>query len=106
MSEKVELYSIRVPKSAGCVNSDRNSRLIRAAEWSLQKEGIRYKVMEGYGASDSRYFAGQGADVFDFGPKGDNLHGPNEWVSLASLEENAQFFYTLVEILLRDPSPF
>ncbi|MCK5237968.1 MAG: M20/M25/M40 family metallo-hydrolase [Candidatus Thorarchaeota archaeon] len=105
ISEKVELYSIRVPQTAGCVNSDRNSRLIRAAEWSLKKEGIKYKVMEGYGASDSRYFAGHTADVFDFGPKGDNLHGPNEWVSLSSLEENARFFYSLIEVLSRDPSP-
>ncbi|MHA1906444.1 MAG: M20/M25/M40 family metallo-hydrolase [Candidatus Thorarchaeota archaeon] len=105
ISERVELYSIRVPPMPGCVNSDRTSRLIRAAEWSLKKEGISYKVMEGYGASDSRYFAGEGADVFDFGPKGDNLHGPNEWVSLSSIEDNARFFYTLIEVLARDPSP-
>ncbi len=105
ISERVELYSIRVPPMPGCVNSDRNSKLIRAAEWSLKKEGINYRVMEGYGASDSRYFAGQSADVFDFGPRGDNLHGPNEWVSLISIEENARFFYTLIEVLTRDPSP-
>lgn len=105
ISSRVELFSLRVPKSAGCVNSDMNSKLIRAAEWALKKEKINYKLMEGYGASDSRYFAGQGADVFDFGPRGDNLHGPNEWVSLSSIEENGRFFYTLVEVLARNPSP-
>ncbi|MGY5862568.1 MAG: M20/M25/M40 family metallo-hydrolase, partial [Candidatus Thorarchaeota archaeon] len=59
----------------------------------------------GSGASDSRYLAGQGADLFDFGPEGDNLHGPNEWVSLASLKQNAAFFHTLLEVLSRDKSP-
>ncbi|MDF1539391.1 MAG: M20/M25/M40 family metallo-hydrolase, partial [Candidatus Thorarchaeota archaeon] len=105
ISSKVELFSLRVPGSAGCVNSDPGSKLIRAAEWALKKEEINYKLMEGYGASDSRYFAGQGADVFDFGPRGNNLHGPNEWVSLSSIEENARFFYTLIEVLTRKPSP-
>ncbi len=100
---RVEVFSLKVHDGIGYVNSNTDSKLIRAAEWALQKEGINYKLIEGYGASDSRYFAGKGSDLFDFGPRGDNLHGPNEWVSLSSLEENARFFYTLMEVLLRNP---
>ncbi|MFW9918369.1 MAG: M20/M25/M40 family metallo-hydrolase [Candidatus Thorarchaeota archaeon] len=105
LKDRVDVFSLKVHGGIGYVNSDPNSKLIRAAEWALQKEGISYKLMEGYGASDSRYFAGKGADLFDFGPRGDNLHGPNEWVSLVSLEENARFFHSLIEVLARDPSP-
>lgn len=102
---KLELFSLKVNAGAGYVDSDSNSRLIRAAKWALEKEGIPIKIVEGFGGSDSRYFAGNRADVFDFGPRGDNLHGANEWVSLSSLRENADFFHTLIEVLSRDKSP-
>ncbi|MGY5852498.1 MAG: M20/M25/M40 family metallo-hydrolase [Candidatus Thorarchaeota archaeon] len=104
LADKVEIFSLRVDAGAGFVRCDPESKLIRSAEWALQKEGIRYKLMEGFGASDSRYFAGTGVELFDFGPRGANLHGPNEWVSISSLKENAGFFYSLVEVLSRNPS--
>lgn len=100
---KLSNYSVKVHNGIGFVNSEPDSELIQAAESALKKIGISYKLIEGYGASDSRYFAGKGADLFDFGPRGDNLHGPNEWVSLTSLAENAQFFYTLIEELVWKP---
>ena len=87
------------------MESDPDSRLIRAMRWALEKESITYKLIEGFGGSDSRYFTGQGADLFDFGPEGDNLHGANEWVSLSSIQENAVVFHTLLEVLSRDKSP-
>jgi succinyl-diaminopimelate desuccinylase len=102
---KLDLFSLKVNAGVGYVDSDPDSRLIRAAKWALEKEGIPVTVVEGFGGSDSRYFAGDRADVFDFGPRGDNLHGPNEWVSLSSLSENAEFFHTLVEVLSREKSP-
>ncbi|MFW9909322.1 MAG: M20/M25/M40 family metallo-hydrolase [Candidatus Thorarchaeota archaeon] len=104
LRDRLDVFSLKVSNGIGYVNSDPNSKLIRAAEWALKKQGISYRLTEGYGASDSRYFASHGAEVFDFGPRGDNLHGPNEWVSLSSIEENAQFFYTLLEVLVREPS--
>ena len=102
---RLDLFTLKVHPGIGYVDVDPASRLIRAAEWALQKEGIKYKVTEGFGASDSRYFAGERTELFDFGPRGDNLHGSNEWVSLSSLEENANFFYTLLEVLSREKSP-
>lgn len=102
---RLNLFSLNVSAGVGYVDSNPDSRLIRAARWALEKEGIPVQLVEGFGGSDSRYFAGDRADVFDFGPRGDNLHGPNEWVSLSSLVENAEFFHTLVEVLSREKSP-
>ena len=102
---KLDVFSLTVHAGVGYVESDPSSRLIRAASFALKKMGIPVQLVEGFGGSDSRYFAGEGSDVFDFGPRGDNLHGANEWVSISSLSENAEFFFTLVELLARDKSP-
>lgn len=99
---KVDVYALDVAPGKGFVEANVESKLIRAATWALEKEGIKYTVGEGYGASDSRYFADAKAGLFDFGPRGDNMHGSNEWVSLASIEENAAFYQTLLEVLSRE----
>ena len=105
VKDHLELFSLKVVAGVGYVESDPNSRLIKAMRWALEKEGVVYKLIEGFGGSDSRYFAGQGSDLFDFGPEGDNLHGANEWVSLSSIKENAEVFHTMLEVLSRDKSP-
>ena len=102
---EVDVFSIKVATGIGFVDVDPNSRFIRAAKWALEKEGISYRVIEGFGASDSRFFAEKGVQLFDFGPEGGSLHGPNEWVSITSIEENAEFFHTLIEVLIREPAP-
>ncbi len=99
---KVDVYSLEVAPGKGFVEANVESKLIRAATWALEKEGIKYTIGEGYGASDSRYFSDVKAGLFDFGPRGDNMHGANEWVSLTSIEENASFFQTLLEVLSRE----
>lgn len=105
LRDKVELYSLQVEPGSGYVDSKVDSRLIRSAIWALRKEGIDYLVGEGYGASDSRYFTDPAVQVFDFGPRGDNVHGPNEWVSLTSIEQNAAFFRTLLDVLSSEGPP-
>ncbi|MFW9788823.1 MAG: M20/M25/M40 family metallo-hydrolase [Candidatus Thorarchaeota archaeon] len=104
LKNRVDLFSLQVHAGIGFVDCDPDSLLIRAARWALEKEGIPYRILEGFGASDSRFFAGEGADLFDFGPKGDNVHGANEWVSIKSLRENADVFYTLIDVLVRKPA--
>ena len=100
---KVDLFSLTVHAGVGYVDCDPESQLIKAARWALEKEGISYRIIEGFGASDSRFFARDGAELFDFGPIGDNVHGANEWVSIRSLKEDAEFFNTLIDVLLRKP---
>jgi succinyl-diaminopimelate desuccinylase len=92
---RVDLESLEVHAGMGYVDSDPSSKLIKSALQVLDELSIPHAIVEGFGASDSRYFAGHGSDVFDFGPRGDNLHGPNEWVWVPSLDENARFYYHL-----------
>ncbi|MGY5855862.1 MAG: M20/M25/M40 family metallo-hydrolase [Candidatus Thorarchaeota archaeon] len=105
LKNRVDLFSLQVYAGIGYVDCDPDSLLIKAARWALEKEGIHYRILEGFGASDSRFFAGEGADLFDFGPIGDNVHGANEWVSIESLIQNAEVFHTLLEVLSREKSP-
>jgi succinyl-diaminopimelate desuccinylase len=100
----VELFSLKVDPGAGFVQSDPKCKLIRAARWALEKEGIPVHMFEGFGASDSRFFASDRTELFDFGPIGANVHGPNEWVSISSLQKNARFFHTLIDVLVRNPA--
>ena len=99
---KVDIFALEVAAGKGFVEAKVDSKLIRAATWALEKEGIKYTIGEGYGASDSRYFSDAREGLFDFGPRGDNVHGANEWVSLTSIEENAAFYQTLLEVLSRE----
>jgi succinyl-diaminopimelate desuccinylase len=102
---KLDLFSLKVLAGAGYVDVDSNSRLIRSMRWALEKEGIYYIVAEGFGGSDSRYFARHGVELFDFGPEGNNIHGPNEWVLLSSIVANAKAFHTMIEVMTREKSP-
>ncbi|NHI83658.1 MAG: M20/M25/M40 family metallo-hydrolase [Candidatus Thorarchaeota archaeon] len=103
VDEGVELFSLKTERGAGFVKSDPDCKLIRAAKWALKKENIPILLFEGFGASDSRFFAGSRTQLFDFGPQGANIHGPNEWVSLSSIQQNAKFFHTLIDVLVRNP---
>ncbi len=102
---QLDVFSMKVSPGVGYVQSDPDSRLIKAMRWALEKEGVPIQLIEGFGGSDSRYFTGQGADLFDYGPEGENLHGANEWVSLSSIRQNADVFHTLLEVMSRDKSP-
>jgi succinyl-diaminopimelate desuccinylase len=103
LKDRVSLFSLQVHPGMGYVDCDPDSHLIKAAKWALEKEKIPYRIIEGFGASDSRFFAGEGADLFDFGPIGDNVHGVNEWVSLESLRTTSEVYHTLIDVLLRKP---
>ncbi|MHA2265552.1 MAG: M20/M25/M40 family metallo-hydrolase [Candidatus Thorarchaeota archaeon] len=100
---RLDVLSMKVSRGVGYVDVDPDSSLIKAARWALEKLGIFYQVNEGFGGSDSRYFAGQDVELFDFGPIGENLHGSNEWVSLSSIEENAELYFMIAELLTKKP---
>ncbi|MHA1772135.1 MAG: M20/M25/M40 family metallo-hydrolase [Candidatus Thorarchaeota archaeon] len=94
------LESITVSNGVGYVDCDVDSNLVRSAKLALEKVGIPVRLVEGFGASDSRYFADPRIQLFDFGPEGNNLHGPNEWVSISSIRLTADFFLELIKTLL------
>ncbi len=99
LAGRLDYTTLTVSNGAGYVESDLNSRLMQAIRKALHLRGMPCHFVESPGASDSRYFAGPGCEVFDFGPEGDNLHGPNEWVSLSSIERTAEIYYTLLQLL-------
>jgi succinyl-diaminopimelate desuccinylase len=102
LGNRVTSGSVQVDSGAGYVDSDVRSKLIRTACWAMKQEGLRCQLIEGFGASDSRFFSDV-FQVFDIGPVGDNLHGSNEWVSLSSIGKNSDFFLRLLKGLKQSP---
>lgn len=56
------------------------------------KDNKDAKIFGQHGSSDARFFSRKGIPVLEFGPKGENLHGDNEYVEIQSV-------YRLEEIL-------
>ncbi len=56
--------------------------LVKASLDVLSELGINAYPSEAPGASDSRHFTPLGVISIDFGPKGGNNHGPDEWVDI------------------------
>lgn len=81
------------------LNTPPTARLVREALRVLKEEGFSPEPVEGAGASDSRYFTGFVAEAIDIGPVGGNVHGPNEWVDIASLERLVRVYVKLAERL-------
>lgn len=78
--------TIRHNEKAGYLFTSPNSAIIKAITGTLKSFGERVKLVEGAGASDSRYFTSYGVEAIDFGPRGGNVHGPNEYAEISSLE--------------------
>ncbi|MET1160073.1 MAG: M20/M25/M40 family metallo-hydrolase [Thermoprotei archaeon] len=64
-----------------------DSTIVRITNEVLEKHGYEPGVLEGAGASDSRYFTDMGIEIIDFGPRGGNIHGDNEYVLIPDLEK-------------------
>ncbi|MCG2892076.1 MAG: M20/M25/M40 family metallo-hydrolase [Vulcanisaeta sp.] len=91
---------VRAEGGVGYLNTPRNSKLVTTAMEVLRKLGVEPIVMEMAGASDSKYFSPLGIEAIDFGPIGENAHGPNESVDIKSLELTARFYGRLIKELL------
>ncbi len=92
--------TLEIDAGAGCLRTDPNSTLVRTAKEVASTLGIPPRVAERQGSSDSRYFSSRGIECIDFGPQGGNLHGPNEYVVVSTLERAAKFYVQLVTRLL------
>ena len=91
---------VKAEGGVGYLNTPRNSKLVTTAMEVLRKLGVEPIVMEMAGASDSKYFSPLGIETIDFGPIGENAHGPNESVNIKSLELTARFYGRLIKELL------
>ena len=91
---------VEVEVHGGYLSTDEGSRIVSLAKEALASLGVRPLVREMAGASDAGYFSPLGVQVIDFGPAGGNIHGPDEYVSLSSLELTARFYYEVMRRLL------
>jgi len=85
----------------GFVNTPEDSKLIKVFREVLNDLNVTYRVGEGAGASDSRYFTPYGVEVIDFGPMGGGMHGDNEYVDLRSLKVLPRIYFEAVKRLFR-----
>src|SRR5207253_9230770 len=70
------------------VSVSRHDRYVRALREAVARSGPDNETMSvgRDGASDAASFIGAGIPAVEFGPVGAGHHGPEEWVSIASLE--------------------
>ncbi|NJE12090.1 M20/M25/M40 family metallo-hydrolase [Thermococcus sp. LS2] len=78
--------SVKHNEKAGYLFTSLDSELVRIMMKTLERLGEKAKPVEGAGASDSRYFTPYGVEAIDFGPRGGNIHGPNEYADVTSLK--------------------
>ncbi|GAB6946022.1 M20/M25/M40 family metallo-hydrolase [Vulcanisaeta sp. JCM 16161] len=102
LREDFQGIEVRVESEGGggYLYTPRDSRLVKLASEVLNELGLEARVMEMAGASDARYFSPLGIETIDFGSIGGNEHGPNEYVSVKSLELTSRFYSLLVRRLI------
>ena len=81
------------------LNTPINSKLVNVFKETLRELGYEAKIIEGAGASDSRYFTPLGVEAVDFGPEGGSVHGDDEYVNIESLSKLPTIYYKLVKKL-------
>ncbi|AAL82172.1 succinyl-diaminopimelate desuccinylase [Pyrococcus furiosus DSM 3638] len=89
---------VKTNEKAGYLFTSPEEKIVKVALEVLRELGEDVKPVEGPGASDSRYFTPYGVKAIDIGPKGGNIHGPNEFVEIDSLKKMPKVYK---EIALR-----
>jgi succinyl-diaminopimelate desuccinylase len=78
---KIKDIKIEIAQKQPMLDTDENDPYMKHL-----KKIAKTEFRQEYGASDVRFFAKRGLPAADFGPKGANYHGKNEWVSIRSME--------------------
>ncbi|GAB6148186.1 M20/M25/M40 family metallo-hydrolase [Stetteria hydrogenophila] len=94
---------VKCSGGGGYLYTPPDARIVREALSVAGSLGIRVRLGEAAGASDSRYFSPKGVEAIDFGPIGGNVHGPDEWVLVESLKALPSFYYELARRLAGGP---
>jgi len=90
-------WRVEVEGGGGYLRSRRSDWLVRTALDVNKSLGLPGEPMEAGGASDSRYFSPHGSQVIDYGPRGGNVHGPDEYVEIEALEKAVDFYRLVAE---------
>jgi len=84
--------SLRVKGGTGYLYTPRTARLVTIAAAANAALGLPGDPVEAGGASDSRYFSPHGVEAIDYGPRGGNIHGPDEYVEIEALLKAVEFY--------------
>ncbi|NMB84496.1 M20 family metallopeptidase [Candidatus Roizmanbacteria bacterium] len=76
---------------------EKNQYLVKLQQAAKKITGKSIDVVKKNGASDLRHYGRIGCPGVEFGPKGDNLHGDDEWVDIQSLSD---YYQILKQFLL------
>jgi succinyl-diaminopimelate desuccinylase len=91
--------TLSIEGSGSFINTGADTAVVKAGLKTLQELNMVPCCLEGGGISDARFFAALGIPTIDFGPKGGNMHGPNEFVQVESLSLLSRFYSRLAEEL-------
>lgn len=93
--------TVRTNEKAGYLFTHPEEVVVKAMLEVLEDFGEKVEAVEGSGAADSRFFTPYGVKAIDFGPKGGNIHGPNEYVEINSLRKMPLLYREVALRLLR-----
>lgn len=92
--------TLSIEGSGSFVNTSADTSLVKAGLKTLREINLPPCSVEMGGTSDARFFSRLGIPTVDFGPKGGNLHGPNEFVEVESISLLSRFYSRLASHLL------
>jgi succinyl-diaminopimelate desuccinylase len=96
--EEIEDTSVRVVFHREPAVVDRDNPFVKALAEAVAGEGLAESISVGRdGASDIVSFLDAGVPGVEFGPIGGGHHGPEEWVSISSLERYRSCLVEFVE---------
>jgi len=99
------LNSVKVRGKSPAITTTENNKFVQTlADVTAdvtQKEAVLFGQ---HGAADTRYYAKTGAAAIEFGPSGDDWHGPGEYVVISSVKQYADILtkHALVGTHLND----
>jgi succinyl-diaminopimelate desuccinylase len=88
-------------EKAGYLFTHPEEKIVRVTLEVLEELGENAEPVEGPGAADSRFFTPYGVKAIDFGLRGGNIHGPNEYVEVDSLRKMPALYAEVARRLVR-----
>ncbi|MHA2052341.1 MAG: M20/M25/M40 family metallo-hydrolase [Candidatus Hodarchaeales archaeon] len=98
-----KFLTITCTGSSGFFYTDPQNELVTTANQVLKQHKLIFEdemPIEQEGASDARYASLHGVPVIDLGPKGGNIHGDDEFISLESMIHFSEVYIDIIKNLL------
>jgi len=99
LEESLPGADLHVKGGSGYLYTPRDARLVLEAGRVNASLGLPGDPVEAGGASDSRYFSPHRVEAVDYGPRGGNIHGPDEYVEVQALRMAFRFYRRVAEAL-------